>query len=334
MPRGFGKYPFPVVCARYLKALEGHRAEITLDQLERDLHTIWDDVRTLRDAGRLSTTNPYKLRVEDLAAVIAHWRTRPRRGAGQHGGTLDTTSQKHLWTALKGLLLFCGNAGPAQLEHQMPWVEIPQTRDKPISVLSTDELGRLRIAAEGISGWRGLVAAFLVPFCPGTGLRPKEVRLEEAACVYPDKGFLVVCHPKGEGKYASPHTQQAPVSDDAAQAYRDFLPERAAFLGGETHPALMPYRHEDGRLGYWPETCLRKLVADLEKASGVGFSLKTFRATMGQMAIDNGASSQDTSRAMRHSSTTITERYYARVRPKIALEHVRQALSKPKIRAI
>jgi integrase len=334
MPHSLGKYPFPLVCARYLKALEGHRAELTLKQLARDLNTIWDDVRSLRDAGKVSTTNPYKMAVEDLAALIAHWRTRPRRGVGQRGGALDPTSQKHLWTALKGLLLFCGNAAPAQLQHQMPWVEIPQTQDKPIDVLSNDDLERLQVAAEGISGWRGVVAGFLVPFCPGTGLRPKEVRLEEVACVYPDAGFLIVCHPKGEGKYAAPHTQQAPLSDDAAQAYKDFLQERAAFLGGETHPSLIPYRHEDGRLDYWPEACLRKLKADLEKASGVTFKMKTFRATMGQMAIDNEADVQDVSRAMRHSSTAITERYYARVRPKIAIEHVRQALSKPKIRVV
>ena len=333
MPHSLGKYPFPVVCRQYLEALRGHRAELTLRQLGRDLNTIWDDVRTLREGGQLSTVNPYKLTVGDVAALVGYWRTRPRRGIGQHGGTLDTTSQKHLWAALRGLLLFVGNAARAQLKHQMPWVEIPQTRDKPIQVLSLEELARLTIAAEGITGWRGAVARFLVPFCSGTGLRPKEVRLEDFQCVHADEGFLLVCRPKGEGRYASAHTQQAPVSEDAAQACRDFVPERDDFLRGVTHPALIPYRHEDGRLDYWPEACLRKLKADLEKASGVKFKIRTFRATMGQMALDNGAAIQDVSRALRHSSTAITEKYYARVRPKIAIEHVRQALSKPRIRA-
>ena len=114
----------------------------------------------------------------------------------------------------------------------------------------------------------------------------------------------------------------------------DFAAEREEFLAGEMHSALLPYRHENGRLDYWPEACLRKLKSDLEKTSGVRFKIKTFRATMGQMALDNGAAIQDVSRALRHSSTAITERYYARVRPKMAIERVRQALSKPRIRAI
>lgn len=63
----------------------------------------------------------------------------------------------------------------------------------------------------------------------------------------------------------------------------------------------------------------------LRRHSGIDFHLKTFRATFGQQAIDNGAAIQDVSRALRHSTTLTTERYYARVRADDALGRIRKA---------
>lgn len=185
-----------------------------------------------------------------------------------------------------------------------------------------------RPAADTIPGWRGTVARFLVDFCSGTALRPKEIRLQEQACIDTRKNAGIVCHPKGEGKYAAAHTAPFVIDGAAERALADFLPERAKFLDGETSNLLIPYRKFDGRLAAWPESSLRKLMSDLTKASGVHASLQEFRATFGQRAIDSGASVQAVSRCMRHKTTVTTERYYARMRPDDAMNEVRGVLNR------
>jgi len=297
-----------------------------LEQLGRDFRTIGEDLRALRAGGRIRSTNPYKISVDDLAAILAYWRTRPRRGRGLAGGILDTTSQAHLFRALKGLLEFCGNGAAGQLKAR-PHVQVPRTLNKPIRALSDYELARLRASADTIPGWHGAVARFLVAFCPATGLRPKEIRFQELKCVDLKSRRVLVCRPKGEGRYAAPHAEYAPIGEDAVEPFLDFLQEREAFLGGETYEALIPFRCADGRLDYWPETMMRKLKKKLEEASGVKFQIRTFRATFGQRALDGGARIEAVSRAMRHRTTRTTEMYYARVRPDRALEEVRQALA-------
>lgn len=321
-----GRFPFVTVSNRYLDALQGHRAEITLRQLRRDLNTIRQDLDALNGIGKVTTTDPERFTVEDIAAIIGYWRTRLKRGrnAKNVGGKLDPTSQTHLWRALKGLLEYAGNGAVGQLKT-LPYVELPRTLDKPIDTLTDEGHQRLRVASETIRGWRGTVARFLIDFCPGTGLRPKEVRLQEAACVDLLKLEGLVCHPKGEGRYAAPHEDLFPLTPLAEQALRDFLLERERFLDDESHPALVPFRDFAGTLGYWPDSSLRKIMADLRKASGVQVSLQTCRATFGQWGIDRGAETQDVSRAMRHKTTVTTERYYARVRPKDALARVKEA---------
>lgn len=77
------------------------------------------------------------------------------------------------------------------------------------------------------------MARFLVDFCPGTGLRPREVRLQEFDCIDLREKAGIVCHPKGEGKFASPHRDSFVIDIVAEQALRDFLPERERFLDGE-----------------------------------------------------------------------------------------------------
>ncbi len=117
-PRSMGRYPFVAAANAYLDILRPHRAPVTWEQLRRDLRTIDADLRELRASRRISTANPASMTVDDLAAVVGFWRTRPRRG--KHAtGTLDPTSQRHLYGALKGLLAFHGNAAVWRLEHEV-----------------------------------------------------------------------------------------------------------------------------------------------------------------------------------------------------------------------
>jgi integrase/recombinase XerD len=181
---------------------------------------------------------------------------------------------------------------------------------------------------EGCDGWWGSVARFLVRFCPATGLRPKEVRLQDLTCIDFERQELLVCHPKGEGSWSEPHTQTAPITDDGMLALRDFIDERETFLAGQYHEALIPLRRQDGTLGYWSEGLMRKLKAQIERMSKVKFHLRTFRATFGQMAIDGGSPLDSVSVSLRHSTTRTTEMFYARKQAKTAHADVRSAIAK------
>ncbi len=84
-----------------------------------------------------------------------------------------------------------------------------------------------------------------------------------------------------------------------------------------------------GEIGPWSDVVLGQLKGELAKRSGVTFSLKTFRATFVQIAIDRGARTEAVSRALRHHSTRTTEVYYARIRADDAFHEVERALTRP-----
>ena len=78
--------------------------------------------------------------------------------------------------------------------------------------------------------------------------------------------------------------------------------------------------------------CGELAVLRKQKAEGVAFSLKTFRATFCQRSIDGGARIEAVSRALRHGSTRTTEAYYARIRADDAFHEIGKAFTRPRVR--
>jgi integrase len=70
--------------------------------------------------------------------------------------------------------------------------------------------------------------------------------------------------------------------------------------------------------------------ANAERWTGIRFRIQTLRATFGQMCKDRGASIEAVSRALRHSTTVTTERYYARIRPEDAFREIEDAFNRPR----
>lgn len=146
-------------------------------------------------------------------------------------------------------------------------------------------------------------------------------------------GRVLVSHPKGEGAWAAP--DYAPLPQPARIALEDFLPERAAYLGGEPCEWLLPLRRYRGTeaTGPWSAAMLRKVKADLSRKSGVSFrGLKTFRATFAQAAKDAGAPIEAVSRALRHRTTKTTEAFYARIRADDAFREIDRAFERPPVK--
>lgn len=162
-----------------------------------------------------------------------HWRTRPTR----YGKPMDPTSQAHLFRALKGFLDWGGNGAITKMKARRH-VRFPRAVEKPIDVLSEDDLNHLRAAADRLDGWDGSVARFLVSFLPASGLRPKDIRLAQLTDLDTARWRILVSHPKGEGSWAA--QDYAPVLAPAHQATIDYLAERETYLNEERCEALVP----------------------------------------------------------------------------------------------
>ncbi len=320
--------PFLSAAKAYLEDVRPYYRPLTREQMRRDLNTIDRDLRALKREGFIATTNPQRLTEPDVGKLILRWQTRLTR----YGKPLDQTTQAHYLNTLGNLLGWCGNP-VLDVMRRRRHVRFPRQVPKPIAVLDGEDLKRLRRSADAIPAWDGSTARFLVAFLPGTGLRPKEIRLARLTDLDPERWTLTVAHPKGEGSWAAAGAE-APILPFARDAVRDFLDERRAFLAGEDHEALIPYRRFDGTLDYWPAAMLRKLKAEIARLSGVRFSLKTFRATFAQMAKDRHVPIESVSRAMRHGSTKTTERFYARIRAEDAFRELERAFETPEVRAV
>lgn len=315
----------------YLDAMRPYYRPITLDWYRRNLMTTWRDLRALRSAAakarprRAFTTTPSMISATEIDALLLRWRTRP----GPRGVPMDVSTQEKYLMTLEGFLAWCGNSIVSVMKKSKH-VHFPRGVVKPVRVLDEGELARIRTAAEGVDGWPGTVARFIVGFLPATGLRPKEFRLARVQDLEVAKRRILVSHPKGEASWAVPDF--APLTPGALRAVEDYLPDREAFLGGVACDWLVPFRNGEGTLGPWSEAMLRKLKGELSRRSGVAFSLKTFRATFGQVAKDLGVSIEAVSRAMRHSSTETTEAFYARIRADDAFHEIEKAFEAPKLR--
>jgi len=323
--RALPRDPFLSAARRYLDDLKPYRAPLTLEQLRRDLRTTARDLWHLRREGNVANVRPEAMKEEDVGALLLHWRTRPTR----YGRPMDPTSQAHLFRALKGFLEWCGNGAISRMKAR-GHVRFPRVIEKPIEVLDSEDLRRLREGADRIDGWNGSVARFLAVFLSATGLRPKEIRLARLRDLELDKGRIFVSHPKGEGSWAA--ADYAPILSFAREAVLDFLAEREAYLRGEPCEALIPYRRVSGEIGPWSEAMLRKLKARMERESGVRFHLRTLRPTFAQTAKDARVSIEAVSRALRHGSTRTTEAYYARIRGEDAFREIERAFERPVVK--
>ncbi len=308
---------FPASVSAYLDAMRPYMAEGTLTRKGRNLRVVYEDLKALGIRRA-----PAALAERDIEALLVRWRRRPSR----YGSGLDPATQAKYLADLDGFLAWCGNPVIATM-RRVPYVRFPRAVAKPIRVLDAQDLERLRAAAEGIEGFPGSVARFLVAFLPATGLRRKELRLAKLKDLDLARGRILVAHPKGEGSWAVPDF--APVPGFVRPAVEDYLAERAVYLQGAECGWLVPYRRVSDDLGPWSDAMLGQLKGELAKRSGTDFSLKTFRATFAQLGIDGGARTEAVSRALRHHSTRTTETYYARIRADDPFHEIERALSRP-----
>ncbi len=301
---------------RFLVAIKPYIGERTLATTRRGLNAVGDAFENLKNEGRVKTTNPAKMNACDVEALLEYMKTaRTRSGIG-----LKLATQANYLNYFGKLLRWIGNPVIDKMKD-MQHVRFPKKVITEVRVLPEPTVCRILSSLETMPGWEGCVARFMVAMYAYSGLRRSELRRARLEDLNIVDWRILVAHPKGEKSWASPAT--APVLQPARKAVLEFLKEREDYLRhcgiGSAEP-LVPYVSRAGKAGYWTDGMWGKVKASAVGYSGTPFRIQELRATFGQMCIDRGGSIEHVSRALRHDSTTTTERYYARVKPEQAFK--------------
>ena len=317
-PRGVGGDSW-IRCSRdYLDAIEPFYRPNTIAVMRRGLSRVGEAFSELRAAGRVSTTNPRRLKLEDVVAFLVWMKSCPRR----YGNGLQPGTQENYFEYLIGLLKWVKNPVVLKLMTSSH-ICLPKRSYCEINVLPESVLELLQKRLTKMPGWDGCVARFMVAMYAYAGLRRSELRLARLQDLDMKNWRILVVHPKGEGAWGS--ASVATILPPARRSVRDFLKERKEYLSssdlGECEP-LVPRIWRDASLGYWTDALWGKVKARAEHLADTPFRIGELRATFAQMCKDRGASIEVVSRALRHRFVLTTEMYYARIRPDAAFREL------------
>ena len=317
-----GKYPFTVTANQVLEETAPWYSESTREERTRKMRRIHGILLELRATGKISTTSPSKMTESDVIEFIG-W-------CKEH---LDNATSIKYLRFLGEVLQAAGNNAvvAVKLKHKR---NLPIATQKPIRTIAPDQMDRL------LSGDWELEDPFLDATAKAalalylhSGLRSGELRNAKFKDLNLGRMEIVVSKPKGHGAWAS-GTESTPVMPGAGPALVEYLKTRDEHLrqkglnSDEIEP-LFPYLRKDGRAVYWTQQLWTKMKADIEKVTGIRFKWKDCRPSYAQMLKDKGAAIEDVSKALRHSSTVTTEKFYARVRSETAFSRLRQVWEAP-----
>lgn len=295
------KFPLKTATKEYLAKRAERVGERTLDNEKRILNKLVQEIEAGK-VNKLTTTNPYKIKVGDLKAILDFIK----------GKNLENETTIKYLQFFDGVLVHCGNHAMKELKEQSPHL-FPKRTKKSISYLTEEELQSVRNAAKEIKGWKGSVLRFLTAIYPGTGLRPSELRLAQIDDLDTKKWSMKVRHPKGEGTFGARRVVVIvpPFRDGILQ----YLQERKDYLKskGRDSKYLVPASYDDEDKPY-SSNHFRKIKKDLEERTGIDFRLKDFRSTFASLTMKRNPNAlPDVSKQLGHSSLVVTQTYYAAI---------------------
>ncbi len=320
-----GRFPWRTTVSRLETAAAG-LAPTTRADRHRALRRIGQVFEALKAEGKVSTMNPEKMRETDVSAFLA-W----------IADNLDSSTAAKYVRFLGEVLAFAGN-GVMSVMRARHVARFPKPARKPIRAVSWKTILALLEACDRISiEWWGHVGKAVTALLACSGLRPTEARMARFKDLDTVRWTIRVAVPKGLGRYATAD-QESPVMPDARPVLLDYLDIRAASLrklgrDPETVEALFSFWNRCSTrnpiVGYWRPSSWRDLKQAIEKESGITFRWKDLRPTFAQEAKNRGAPIEAVSRALRHSSTAVTEAWYARIRAEDAFDALQEAWTTP-----
>ena len=307
--RSMGRYPFLTELERYLKDSEGFKAKSTISNERRMLRNLHGDIQYLHASKQVSTTNPKNITEDDIKVLIRYLKTRENKDTG---GNLNNDTVAKYMQYLQNILNWCGNSAMARIKMRGQFPK--RSTRKEIITLDEEDSLFLFDKSQKMEGWNGDVTAFIIPTYIIMGLRASELTRAEFKDVNTRKWTFFIRYPKGGQAYQktvniprelTPYferyleARQRELNQRGLDNVNTLIP-RFSKLGMKDQPYTAAY--------FW------RLKRDLEEIAGITFSYQMLRRTSGQLLKDGGEDIETVSKHLRHSSTMITERHYARMR--------------------
>jgi integrase len=222
---------------------------------------------------------------------------------------LDPEYQSKLVSMLDDVVTYVGN--PVIRRMRDEGERFPMALPKDVRSIDETTLEDIQSAAEGLDGWTGDVAMFLVAFYPATGLRPSELRRADLTDLNTRTCTFRVQHLKGEKRYA--RKREVLVLPQGREATLRFLKARHMYLGGHGMAEAVPLIPcvSGTQAKHYSSNWFRVIKAKVESIAGQEFKLKDFRPTFTQMCLDRDPNLlSDISKQLGHSTTRTTEKHY------------------------
>ena len=316
-----GRYPFSAAIKHYLEKRYGTVSDTTYDEEERKLRYLAGVFESLKNEGRISTTDPRRMGRKEVQEFLA-WMRDPR---AHEGKALDPTAQSKYMQYLNNFLKAFKNHVIADMKAD--GVRFPRETKKPIRVLGTGDLQEIFDTLETKTGWRGSVARGMIALYFATGVRPKEARLAHLEDLDLKRMTFYVRHPKGEGSWASP-TEVAIIRPDVVPLIKRYLQERKDELRRRGHKdaaPLFPNVRMDVNT-FYSANAFYEIKHEVELSSGVDFKLKDFRSTLTSITVNGDMSLLPAMSAqLRHTNLATTQRSYYRMEQGVAGRQLRDA---------
>lgn len=312
-----GRYPFLTYLDIYITENRPYKAKSTLAQEERTLKRMHKFLQLLKKEGKVSTSNPTKMTMNDVGAFLYYIRNRG----------IDNNTQVHYCHYMKNLLNWSGNP---VMEKMVKRKLIPtENRNKPIETLTENEIAIILQDSQNYSGWKGEILALIIPMFYYTGLRSKELINADINDLNTVKWMLTVRHPKGEGTWGMKRT--VPIPGPLRPCIERFLEAREKRQEEYSHietTILIPNLTRFNATGkaYQNQSFLR-WKCEVEESTGIKFNFRMLRRTHGQHLRDRDVPMDAISKLMGHTSTVTTEKYYARIRDEHAFQLAEEAWS-------
>ena len=317
-----GRNPFLTYSREYINDYRAYLETSTLKEHKKKLRYLGTVLNQLKMDGRVETANPKKITEEEIKELIL-WM---REDRGLH----PNTQVKYL-QILGNLLRFCGNTSIDVMRSKR---RLPKSKHDEINSLSEQEVEAIINAAARIGGWNGEIARFFCTFYPYTGLRPSELRLAKRKDLNENNWTIKVTNPKGKNSYGRLRT--VPIPSPIRLAVQDFLQIRKEYLeskGIRESELLIPRVTKDGDTTHYSSNHFKKLKRQVQDLVGIEFKIKDFRASYAQILKDREVNIESVSKALGHSSTEVTEIFYARIKDVSMMKEINNVwLDKPDVK--
>lgn len=307
-----GRYPFRAAVKYYCAFQEGNLGPTTMEVDRRKLIQFSGVFEELKMNKRITSTDPRQF-IQPHITEFTIWMKKRNLNL--------STQEKYLQILDRLLQIFGNNVVPEMRKD--PLVHLPKgVRDKPIRVLTVEDVQKIFDASKKVRGYTGIVLRGTVAIMFGTAIRPKELIGAHVEDVDLNTKMYYVRHPKGEGTWAEP--QWTPIiRGDMIPKIREFITERNAYL--EKRGIQSEYLFVNpSTMQPFADYSFRRMKQRLEKLSGVNFQLKDFRSTLATLLVEGDLSNiPAVSLLLRHKSIETTSTYYTRINK---MKEIKQAL--------